>query len=78
MPITTISYGVITKYNSERGFGFIKDYSDGVNVFFHISKVKNRPEHTEPTRGLHVKFLKEFGEKGLQASKIWMISEIGN
>ena len=76
--VTTISYGIITKYNSERGFGFIKDDSDGTDVFFHISKVKNKKGIVEFTKGLHVKFLKEKGEKGLQASKVWMISETRN
>ncbi|PJA79648.1 MAG: hypothetical protein CO148_06545, partial [Nitrospirae bacterium CG_4_9_14_3_um_filter_41_27] len=69
--VTTISYGVVTKYNSERGFGFIKDNNDGENVFFHISKVKNRMG-IEPSPGLHVKFVKEIGEKGPQASKVWV------
>jgi tetratricopeptide (TPR) repeat protein len=71
--IATISYGIVIKYNSERGFGFIKDNNDGENIFFHIRNVKNR---IEPTPGLRVKFLKEKGEKGLQASKVWAISNI--
>ena len=73
--VATISHGVVTKYNFERGFGFIKDDNDGTNVFFHISKVKNRTGYTEPTPGLHVKFVKELGEKGPQASKVWMFSK---
>jgi len=72
--VTTISYGVITKYNSDRGFGFIKDNSDGSKVFFHISKVKKLTGYREPTQGLHVKFAREMGEKGSQASKVWVIS----
>ncbi len=72
--VTTISYGIITKYNSERGFGFIKDNSDGANIFFHISKVKNRTGQIDPAPGLHVRFVKEIGEKGPQASKIWIVS----
>jgi tetratricopeptide (TPR) repeat protein len=74
LSVTTISYGVVTKYNSERGFGFIKDDSDGTNLFFHISKVKNRSGHIEPAPGIRVKFAKEIGEKGPQASKVWVIS----
>jgi len=70
--VTTISYGIVTKYNPERGFGFIKDNADGGNIFFHISKVKNR---IEPAPGLSVKFSKEIGEKGPQASKVWMIDK---
>lgn len=70
-PITTISYGVVIKYNSEKGFGFIKDNNDGKNVFFHISKIKNQ---IIPKTGLNVKFAREIGEKGPQASKVWVIS----
>ncbi len=68
--VTTISCGIIAKYNSERGFGFIKDNSDGTNIFFHISKVKNRTGQIDPAIGFHVKFVKEIGEKGPQASKV--------
>jgi tetratricopeptide (TPR) repeat protein len=71
--VTTISFGIITKYNSERGFGFIKDNSDGANIFFHISKVKNRTEQIDPAIGFHVKFVKGIGEKGPQASKVWIV-----
>ena len=41
-PVTTISSGVVSRYNSGRGFGFIKDENDGTEFFFHISRVKNR------------------------------------
>jgi cold shock CspA family protein len=61
-----------TRYNSGRGFGFIKDENDGAEVFFHISRVKNR---IEPAPGLCVKFLRELGEKGPQAGKVWAVSE---
>ena len=70
--VTTISYGVVTRYNSGRGFGFIKDENDGTEVFFHISRVKNR---IEPVPGLRVKFSRELGEKGPQAGKVWAVSE---
>jgi hypothetical protein len=39
--------------------------------------VKNRSGHIEPALGMHVKFAKEIGEKGPQASKVWVISNIG-
>ena len=70
--VTTISYGVVTRYNSGRGFGFIKDENDGTEVFFHISRVRNR---IEPVPGLLVKFSRELGEKGPQAGKVWAVSE---
>jgi tetratricopeptide (TPR) repeat protein len=73
--VTTISYGVVTNYNADRGFGFIKDTSDGSNVFFHISKVRMKTDRVEIIRGLEVKFLKETAEKGPQAAKVWMIGD---
>jgi len=73
--VTTISHGVITKYNSDRGFGFIKDEVDDSTVFFHFSKIKNMKRPEEIKQGLHVKFVKEKAEKGMQASKIWLGTE---
>jgi len=73
--IISISYGVVIKYNSERGFGFIKDDNDGQDVFFHISSIKNR---IEPTKGMRGKFIRERGEKGPQASKVWLRNTSSN
>jgi len=56
----------VIKFNSERGFGFIKDDNDETNVFFHITKVKNR---TELAIGSNVKFVRELGKKGLKHPK---------
>jgi cold shock CspA family protein len=55
--------------DANRGFGFIKDDSDGAGVFFHISRVKER---TEPRIGAQAKYLREISEKGLQAAKVWL------
>ncbi len=67
--IITISYGVVIKYNSDRGFGFIKDDSDSKNVFFHISSIKSR---IDVPKGTRVKFIRAMGEKGPQANKAWI------
>ena len=67
--VTAIFYGVITKYLSERGFGFIKDNKDGKDVFFHIKSVKPR---VTPEEGMSVKFLREIGEKGPHATRVWI------
>jgi len=69
--IPKISYGTITKYNSDRGFGFIKDESDDKTVFFHIKSMRNRT--TNPAAGMKVKFVREMSEKGPKASKVWVI-----
>jgi len=71
-PVTTISYGTIVRYISGKGYGFIKDENDGAEVFFHISRVRDR---IEPASGLRVKFSREVGEKGPQAGKVWAVSE---
>ena len=71
-PVTTISYGTIVRYISGKGFGFIKDENDGAEVFFHISRVRDR---IEPVPGLRVKFSRELGEKGPQAGKVWVVSK---
>jgi tetratricopeptide (TPR) repeat protein/cold shock CspA family protein len=67
--VTAICYGVVTKYISERGFGFIKDNKNGKDVFFHIKSIK---PHVIPEEGMSVKFLREIGEKGPNASKVWI------
>ena len=67
--VTAICYGVITKYLSERGFGFIKDNKDGKDVFFHIKSIKPR---ITPEEGMSVKFLREIGEKGPHATRVWI------
>ncbi len=70
-PIPADSRGKITAYISERGFGFIEDEIDKQKVFFHIKKVKRG---FEPSIGSRVRFLREEGEKGPMASRVWPVS----
>ncbi len=65
-------FGVVTKYVEERGFGFIKDDTDGNNVFFHISRVKGK---VIPQVGIRIRYVCEVAEKGLQAAKVWLLGE---
>ena len=67
--VAKISYGIIKRYLSERGFGFISDDNDGDALFFHIKCVKSR---IEPKEGMRVRFLRDIGEKGPYASKVWI------
>lgn len=64
----TIFKGIITEYNSERGFGFITDKDGDSSYFFHISNVdkslKIIPNRTEVT------FKLTETPKGLQATNI--------
>lgn len=68
--VPSICFGTVTKYDQGRGFGFIKDQNDGARVFFHISRVKGR---TSPQNDARVKFVRELGEKGPQASRVWLL-----
>ena len=65
-------FGTVTKYNDERGFGFIKDSVDGNKVFFHISRVEGR---VVPQVGTRIRYICEVGEKGLQAAKVWLLAD---
>jgi cold shock CspA family protein len=61
-----------TKFNQDRGFGFIRDRDDNVTIFFHISHIKNR---VTPQAGAKVKFVREIGAKGPQASQVWLLQD---
>lgn len=66
-----IRFGTVTKYNGERGFGFIKDNTEGNEVFFHITRVVGR---VVPQVGARIKYVCEVGEKGLKAAKVWLLN----
>ncbi len=68
--VAEIRFGTIHIYKTDRGFGFIKDEADGTNVFFHISHVKER---IAPDVGTRTKYIREMGEKGPQAGKVWLL-----
>lgn len=68
--VAEIRFGTVSRYNTERGFGFIRDDADGANVFFHITCVKER---IAPQTGTRTKYVRETGEKGLQAAKVWLL-----
>lgn len=70
--VSEIRFGTVIKYFPERGFGFIKDSVDGVDVFFHIKRIKDQET---PEIGVRAKYLREAGEKGPQAAKMWLRKE---
>lgn len=70
--VGVIRFGKITKYDTKRGFGFIKDDTEGNSVFFHITRVKGK---SVPQVGALIRYVCEIGEKGLQAAKVWLLSE---
>jgi cold shock CspA family protein len=70
--VPAISFGTVVKFNNDRGFGFIKDRNDDVTVFFHIRHVKDR---ITPQAGTRVRYVRETGQKGPQASRIWLLKD---
>lgn len=68
--VAAISVGVVRKYDANRGFGFVKDRADGADVFFHITRVKGQ---VVPRIGTRTRYLRERGEKGFQAAKVWFL-----
>ncbi len=65
--------GVITKYNNERGFGFIKRNNGEPDLFFHVSCVQNS-DKIQVGRG--VNFTVEDSPKGKRANSITFIDNI--
>ncbi|MFC2069799.1 cold-shock protein [Chloroflexota bacterium] len=61
--------GQIESYNTNRGFGFLKDES-GERVFFHISEVTNPGDIA---LGRQVEFEKAESEKGLKAIRMTVV-----
>jgi len=68
--VAQIHSGRVTKYNPQRGFGFIRDDNDAREVFFHISAIKGR---SEPAIGARVRYVREQGQKGPQATKVSLV-----
>jgi tetratricopeptide (TPR) repeat protein len=64
------SMGVVAKYNSAKGFGFIKRNNGEPDIFFHISNVDNPVEIQE---GREVNFCIEDSPKGFRAKEITVI-----
>lgn len=61
----TVLNGLVEFFNTEKGYGFIKDLSNGEKYFFHIS---NAPENIAD--GNKVTFELERGEKGMNAVRV--------
>ncbi len=57
--------GVISFFNTDKGYGFIRDDKTRENVFFHVNNLQFQAKENDK-----VKFLTEKGPKGLSATKI--------
>lgn len=63
--------GVVKSYNSDRGFGFIRNgSSEDSDIFFHITEFSVDKEGRPPRKGDRVEFVAEVGNKGLAASDL--------
>ena len=63
------SLGTVVQYDAKRGFGFIKDDTDGLDVFSHMTRVEGR---ISPQVGTWARYVREIGGKGFQAGKVWL------
>jgi cold shock CspA family protein len=62
--------GTVTKLSPEEGYGFLE--ADGRGVYFHRNSVL--ADHFDRLRiGSSVRFAGETGEKGAQASSVWLV-----
>lgn len=82
----TLDYGMVQKYNIERGFGFVKrtiqaNTHRSDEVFFHISKIEERyPFAAYQLQGgyyygISFWFETENTEKGERVSQVWLIAD---
>lgn len=65
--------GCVEYFNSDKGYGFIKDLNNKNQYFFHIS---NAPESI--TEGNQVTFELERGQKGFNAVNIQLVKQSNN
>jgi cold shock CspA family protein len=64
-PEDAIKTGVISFYNTSKGFGFIRDSKTQENVFFHINNLTYQAKENDK-----VTFMVEKGPKGLSATNV--------
>jgi cold shock CspA family protein len=67
-PADLIRKGVITFFNQEKGYGFIKDQSNQESIFVHINGLLQPVKENDK-----VSFETEMGMKGLNAIKVKII-----
>lgn len=58
----TMQTGTITKWNDDKGFGFIKPRSGGKDIFIHITGYSK--EHKKPVAGLMVNYFHSTDARG--------------
>jgi len=66
-------HGVVTKVFHDRGYGFIEAEGDRHEVYFHRNSVLNE-RFEKVTVGKKVRFAEEDGDKGPQASSVYVVA----
>jgi cold shock CspA family protein len=64
------SFGRISNWNLEKGFGFVKQLSGGDDVFLHVTDVVNAPTGNAIPNGALVEFDMAKTDKGLKAAAV--------
>ncbi len=63
--VNVVRTGIVTFFNDEKGYGFIKDINNGESIFVHINGLE-----TPIKEDNKVSFETEMGKKGLNAIKV--------
>jgi len=67
-------HGVVSKVFHDRGYGFVRASEDGREVYFHAHSVVDCPFESV-TAGMKVRYAEEDGDKGPQASSVYVLRE---
>ena len=62
--------GTVIFYNSEKGYGFIKQDDNETDLFFHITECSQIPE-----ANMRVEYAIEHGHRGIKAVNISIIDD---
>ena len=66
--------GEIKFFNTEKGFGFIKNLDTQEDIFVHINDVAEE-DKDKLTEGVKVQYTEVEGRKGMQASEVTVIED---
>jgi len=64
-PVDFIRSGVVTFFNDQKGYGFIRDLESQASIFFHVSDLQHEVKEKDK-----VTFETEKGQKGLNAVRV--------
>jgi len=67
--------GEIKFFNTEKGFGFIKNLESGEEIFVHISDVADS-DKDKLTEWVRVQYTEVEGRRGMQASEVTVLEDL--